>query len=98
MDNGNTDESGCFVVSRHGISLKEHTRSEEIRKRAKVTKWRLSWYWHTRRRDTEDITRMVLDNDITGKRQEVDGSWKASRDSPIKERYENIIIMTKTTK
>ena len=60
----------------HGIRLLDHRKSVEIRKRAKVKpivahviNRRLSWYGHIRRRDTEDITRMVLETtDIPGKR------------------------------
>ena len=51
-----------------GISLKDHVRSEEIRKRAnvmpivdQVTKRRLSWYGHIKRRKPEDMTITVLD-------------------------------------
>ena len=47
-----------------GISLKDHVRSEEIRKRLnvmpivdQVTKRRLSWYGHIKRRKPEDMTR-----------------------------------------
>ena len=59
----------------HQIGLKDHIRSKEIRKRAKVkpivshvTKQLLSWYGHIRRREPGDITGMVLDEDIPGKR------------------------------
>ena len=58
-----------------GIRLKDHVRSEEIRKRAnvrlivdQVTKRRLSWYGHIKRRKPEDMTRTVLDMEIPGKR------------------------------
>ena len=58
-----------------GISLKDHVRSEEIRNRLnvmaivdQVTKRRLSWYGHIKRRKPEDVTRTVLDMEIPGKR------------------------------
>ena len=58
-----------------GISLKDHVRSEEIRKRRnvmpivdQVTKRRLSWYGHIKRRTPEDMTITVLDMEIPGKR------------------------------
>ena len=58
-----------------GISLEDHVRSEEIRKRLnvmpivdQVTKQRLSWYVHIKRRKPEDMTRTVLDMEIPGNR------------------------------
>ena len=47
-----------------GISLKDHVRSEEIRKPIveQVTKRRLSWYGQIKRRQPEDMTRTVLGN------------------------------------
>ena len=58
-----------------GISLKDHVRSEEIRKRLnvmpivdQVTKRRLSWYGHIKRRKPEDMTRTVLGMEMPGKR------------------------------
>ena len=58
-----------------GISLKDHVRSEGIRKRLnvmpivdQVTKRRLSWYGHIKRRKPEYMTRTVLDMEIPGKR------------------------------
>ena len=57
------------------ISLKDHVRSEEIRKRLnvmpivdQVTKRRLSWYGHLKRRKPEDMKIIVLDMEIPGKR------------------------------
>ena len=51
-----------------GISLKDHVRSEEIRTRLnvmpivdQVTKRRLSWYGHIKRRKPEHMTRTVLE-------------------------------------
>ena len=58
----------CWI---QGISFKDIcTRIEGIQKRSKVklvvahvSKWMLSWYGYIRRRDREDITRIVLDKE-----------------------------------
>ena len=79
----------------HGIRLKDHIKSVEIRKRAKVKpivahviNRRLSWYGHIRRRDAGDITIMVRDKAITLK--ETHRQAQHQMDGQYQEIYENI--------
>ena len=58
-----------------GVSLREHTRSKEIRKMATVQpitthlmQKRLLWYGHVRCRDDSHMTRTVLDMEVEGVR------------------------------
>ena len=55
-----SEEGEPYISCHHG-----HKQRSIV---AHVTKRQLSWYGHIRQRDTEYITRMVLDKDIPGKR------------------------------
>ena len=58
-----------------GVSLRDHTRNEEIREAATVQpiathlmQKPLRWYGHVRRRDESHITRTLLDMEVEGVR------------------------------
>ncbi len=59
-----------------GVSLRDHSRNEEILEAAVVQpitthlmQKRLRWYGHVRRRDESHMTRTVLDMEVEGVRQ-----------------------------
>ena len=58
-----------------GVSLRDHTRNEEIREAATVQpitthlmQKRLRWYGHVRRRNESHMTRTVLNMEVEGVR------------------------------
>ena len=59
-----------------GKTRKDHVRNQSIQEDAKVCQMstflrqkRLNWYGHVKRRDADNLSRKVMDMDVTGKRR-----------------------------